>query len=236
MGLGLEEKSRFLPFLKVWESEWVNEWRLYTLSASEAIFRARTNSHNLFSPAMMITWWMKQRGNLPPGHDALLFSVSDTGSFICPVTQTRLDIPRPLPSHTDTAGHTKALDYPVTDTAGHTKAFTQSHRYDWTYQGLWLPSHTDTAGHTKAFDYPAMGHWVGGVNLVSFQVWGRREPTTCPSTVQTLTTGPPRPPSPRFDRSNMPHKGVAVRLPWLTVITHLFTEVDILWRAMADDL
>ena len=83
-----------------------------------------------------------------------------------PVTQTRLDIPRPwitqshrhgwtyqglgLPSHTDTAGHTKVLDYPVT--AGHTKALdypvkqtwldiprpwiTQSHRHGWTYQGL----------------------------------------------------------------------------------------------------
>ena len=101
-------------------------------------------------------------------------------------SHTQLDIPRPLftqshrhswtyqglclPSHTDTAGHTKAFDYPVTDTAGHTKAFdypvtqtrldiprpliTQSHRHSWTYQGLCLPSHTDTAGHTKAFDYP----------------------------------------------------------------------------------
>ena len=24
-------------------------------------------------------------GNLPPGHDALLFSINDTRSFICPV-------------------------------------------------------------------------------------------------------------------------------------------------------
>ena len=103
---------------------------------------------------------MKQRGNLPPGHDALLFSISDTGYFICPVTQTRLDIPRPLPSHTDTTGHTKALDYPVTDTAGHTKAFTQSHRYDWTYQGLRSPSHTDTAGHTKAFTQSHRYDWT----------------------------------------------------------------------------
>ena len=61
-----------------------------------------------------------------------------------------------MPSRTDTAGHTKALDYPVT----HTRLdiprplVTQSHRHGWTYQGPWLPSHTDTAGHTKAFDYP----------------------------------------------------------------------------------
>ena len=102
---------------------------------------------------------MKLGGNLPPGHDVLLFSISGTGSFICPVTQTRLDIPRPLitqshrhgwtyqglglPCHTDTAGNTKALDYPVTQTRldiGPTKAF------DYPV--------TDMAGHTKAFDYP----------------------------------------------------------------------------------
>ena len=37
-------------------------------------------SHNLFSPVMMITWGMKLGGNLPPGYDALLFSISATGS------------------------------------------------------------------------------------------------------------------------------------------------------------
>ena len=31
------------------------EWRFYALSASKANFRARTYSHNLFSPVMMIT-------------------------------------------------------------------------------------------------------------------------------------------------------------------------------------
>ena len=61
-----------------------------------------------------------------------------------------------LPSHTDTAGHTKAFDYPVTQTrlVIPRPLNTQSHRHGWSYQGLWLPSHTDTAGHTKAFDYP----------------------------------------------------------------------------------
>ena len=61
-----------------------------------------------------------------------------------------------LPSHTDTAGHTKAFDYPVTKTRLDIPRplITQSHRHGWTYQCLWLPSHTDTAGHTKAFDYP----------------------------------------------------------------------------------
>ena len=62
-----------------------------------------------------------------------------------------------LPSHTDTAGHTKAFDYPVTQTRldiprplvtqsrlDIPRPFplvTQSHRHGWTYQGLWLPSH-----------------------------------------------------------------------------------------------
>ena len=69
----------------------------------------------------MITWWMKLGGNLPLGHGALLFSISATGSF------------NNMPSHTDTAGHTKAFAS-HTDTAGHTKAFA---------------SHTDTAGHTN---------------------------------------------------------------------------------------
>ena len=39
---------------------------------------------------------MKQGGNLPPGHDALLFSINGTGSFENPVAQTRLDKPRLL--------------------------------------------------------------------------------------------------------------------------------------------
>ena len=61
-----------------------------------------------------------------------------------------------LPSHTDTAGHTKAFHYPVTQTRLDIPRpwITQSHRHGWTYQDLGLPSHTDTAGHTKTLDYP----------------------------------------------------------------------------------
>ena len=57
---------------------WV-EWGFYALSASKAIFRARTYNCNLFSPVMMITWWMKLGGNRPPGDNPLLFSISGTG-------------------------------------------------------------------------------------------------------------------------------------------------------------
>ena len=79
------------------------------------------------------------------GHTIYLPSHTDTAghtkAFIYPVTQTRLDIPRPLFTQSHRHGWTYHL-------------FTQSHRHGWTYQGLWLPSHTDTAGHTKVFDYP----------------------------------------------------------------------------------
>ena len=41
-------------------------------------------------------WKTSLKENLPLRHDALLFSTSGTGSFICPVIQTCLDIPRSL--------------------------------------------------------------------------------------------------------------------------------------------
>ena len=95
------------------------------------------------------------------------------GSFVCPVTPTRRDTPRPLFTQswtTDTAGYTKAFIYPVMD-----------HRHSGIYQGLYLPSHgpptrrdiprplftqswtTDKAGYTKAFIYPVMDHRQGGI-------------------------------------------------------------------------
>ena len=46
--------------------------------------------------AIILIPFLLYKENLPPGHDALLFSISNTGSFICPVAQTRLGIPRPL--------------------------------------------------------------------------------------------------------------------------------------------
>ena len=58
------------------------ERRFYALSASEAIFRARTKSRNLFSPVLITTWWRKLGGNLPPGNDALLYPIRDTGSEV----------------------------------------------------------------------------------------------------------------------------------------------------------
>ena len=56
-----------------------------------------TQSYNLFSPVIMITWWMELGGNLPLGHNALLFSISGMGSYICPVAQRRMNIPFDYP-------------------------------------------------------------------------------------------------------------------------------------------
>ena len=70
------------------------------------------------------------------GQDALLFLTRGTGYFICPITHTAghtkaFDYP-------DTAGHTKAFDYPVTQTRLDIPRplITQSHRHGWTYQDL----------------------------------------------------------------------------------------------------
>ena len=52
----------------------------------------------------MTTWWMKLGGNRPPGDNPLLFSTSGTGSFICPVAYTRLDIPKPLMTQSRSTG------------------------------------------------------------------------------------------------------------------------------------
>ena len=149
------------------------EWGFYAPWASKAIFRVRTVVQS-YSRTTYSVQWISYTYNLPLGHNALLFSISGRGSFIFPATQTPLDIPRSLitqshrhgwtyqglwlPSHTDTAGHTKTFDYPVTQTRLDIPRplITQSHRHvhGWSYQDLWLPSHTDTAGHTKTFDYP----------------------------------------------------------------------------------
>ena len=88
------------------------------------------------------------------------FYVSISGHLQRENTGKRCPTPYTLhpASHTDTAGHTKAFDYPVVQTRLDTPRplITQSHSHGWTYQGLWLPSRTDTAGHTKAFDYPVV--------------------------------------------------------------------------------
>ena len=163
------------------------EWRFYALSASKSTFRARTYSRITYSVrwSWLLNEWNQENPTTGTRCPTLfdkwhgifyIRSRTDTAghtkAFDYPVTQTRLDIPRPLitqshrhgwtyqglwlPSRTDTAGHTKAFDYPVTQTRLDIPRplITQSHRHGWTYQGLWLPSRTDTAGHTKAFDYP----------------------------------------------------------------------------------
>ena len=47
---------------------------------------------------------MKPGGNRPPGDNPLFLSISGTGSFICPVAESRLDIPRPLITESPSPG------------------------------------------------------------------------------------------------------------------------------------
>ena len=83
-------------------------FRVWVLSGGFTPCRhLRHLSQNLFSAVMMITWRMKLAGNLPPGHDALLFDEWH-GIFY-------------MPSRTDTARHTKAFVYPVMDHWGNVK-------------------------------------------------------------------------------------------------------------------
>ena len=60
---------------------------------------------------------MKLRGNLPPGHDALLFSINGTGYFY-------------MPSHTDMARHTKAFIYLVMDHWGESQSALAQGRFE----------------------------------------------------------------------------------------------------------
>ena len=89
---GWRRPSPWGPARKIWF-----EWGFYALSASKAIFRARTYNCRTYS---VWWWWMKLGGNRTPGDNSLLFSISGMGSFICPVAS---------------AVHTKAFDYPVAE-------------------------------------------------------------------------------------------------------------------------
>ena len=123
------------------------EWGCYAQPASEAIFRARTyvQSYNLVSPLMMMN---ETRRKPTTGRQSpFLFDKSSrtdtaghTKAFDYPVTQTRLDIPRPLitQSHRHGWTYTKTFDYPVTQTRLDIPRplITQPHRHGWTYQGL----------------------------------------------------------------------------------------------------
>ena len=158
----------------------------YSLTGSESFFNLQSEniqSYNLFSLVMMITWWMKLGGNLPLGHDVLLFSMSGSGSFIYPVAQTRLD-----------KGFTKAFIYPVAQTRldkAFTKAFiypVAQTRLDKAFTKAFIYPVTQTQldkGFTKAFIYPVA---LGGKSKCSCtrQIW-----TTALSALSVLCRQPP---------------------------------------------
>ena len=78
---------------------WLVEWGFYALSASKAIFRARTYNCNLFSPVMMMN---ETRRKPTTGRQSP--SLFDKWHGILY-----------MPSRIDEAGHTKAFDYPVAE-------------------------------------------------------------------------------------------------------------------------
>ena len=75
------------------------EWGFYALSASKAIFRARTYNCNLFSPVMMTN---ETRRKPTTGRQSPSRFDKWPGIFY-------------MPSRIDKAGHTKAFDYPVAE-------------------------------------------------------------------------------------------------------------------------
>ena len=81
------------------KKEWLVEWGVYALSASKAIFRARTYNCNLFSPVMMMN---ETRRKPTTGRQSPSLFDKWHGIFY-------------MPSRIDEAGHTKAFDYPVAE-------------------------------------------------------------------------------------------------------------------------
>ena len=76
-----------------WVNQSVSQWRCYALSASKVIFRARTYTVITCSVRW---WWSKNDTSRRPTTGTRCPTLFDTGSIICLVAETRLDIPRPL--------------------------------------------------------------------------------------------------------------------------------------------
>ena len=111
-GIGLEQKLpiygvKFDIFRGVTR---LVEWGFYALSASKAIFRARTYNCNLFSPVMMMN---ESRRKPTTGRQSPSLFDKWHGIFY-------------MPSRIDEAGHTKAFDYPVAEHWGESQRTTRS--------------------------------------------------------------------------------------------------------------
>ena len=97
------------------------EWGFYVLSASKAIFRARTYNCNLFSLVMMMN---ETRRKPTTGRQSPSLFDKWHGIFY-------------MPSRIDEAGHTKAFNYPVAEHWG------ESQRTKWSLVGF-----EPTSAHT----------------------------------------------------------------------------------------
>ena len=99
MKLGGNQPPGDNPLLFSSMGDWLVEWGFYALSASKAIFRARTYNCNLFSPVMMMN---ETRRKPTTGRQSPSLFDKWHGIFY-------------MPSRIDEAGHTKAFDYPVAE-------------------------------------------------------------------------------------------------------------------------
>ena len=170
-------------------SEWVSDWSFNVLSASKTIFRVRTYIHVYMHDQSGDDFWsMELGGNLPPEHDALLFSISDLRSFIYRQSHRHGWAYQDLwlPSHTDTAGHTKAFDYPATQT-----------RLDIPRPFISQSWTTGGKSRRSVFRCDADLHW----RHVS-------------SETNTLTTDPPSPPPPAYTYPKGVHECHIQGLVW----------------------
>ena len=125
----------------------VVEWRFSALSASKAIFRARTYNCNLFNPVMMMN---ETRRKPTTGRQSPPLFDKWHGIFY-------------MPSRIDEAGHTKAFDYPVAEHWGESQRTklslvgfepTSAHTYESEIQ-------RSTLLGSPAF-IKGVGKWVGG--------------------------------------------------------------------------
>ena len=86
--------SPFTPAMNTWLAIVMVTSRVFREEAM--ILVASKDPRSVMVTGNLYQFSPKLGGNRPPGDNPLLFLISGMGSFICPVAQARLDIPRPL--------------------------------------------------------------------------------------------------------------------------------------------
>ena len=79
-----------------WPYSWLVKTNCFLRVRSAMKMRARAYSHTLFSPVMMINWWMKLEGNRPTRQSPSLFDKWHGILYLPSRPDTAVYIPRPL--------------------------------------------------------------------------------------------------------------------------------------------